>query len=218
MKKFALALALAIAPTLANAAPQLIVNGSFEDIGNTVGLSFGNQGSLSNGEWDTFSSIPGWTLASGPGIEVRHNVSGGTEFGNYYVELDADPAPGDTNIFQEISTAANTIYDLSFAYSPRVGLPDTTNGINVFWNGVQLGGVISATNNTNENIWTIFSFQVTGTGGLDKLSFASVADPDTLGGNIDNVSLTAAVPEPSTYGMMLAGLAMIGYTARRRRS
>ena len=32
------------------------------------------------------------------------------------------------------------------------------------------------------------------------------------------LSTVAAVPEPATYGMMLAGLALVGATARRRRS
>jgi hypothetical protein len=31
-------------------------------------------------------------------------------------------------------------------------------------------------------------------------------------------SITAAVPEPETYAMMMAGLGMIGFMARRRRA
>lgn len=36
-------------------------------------------------------------------------------------------------------------------------------------------------------------------------------------GDIDNVSLTTAVPEPETYAMMLAGLGLLGFIARRRK-
>jgi len=208
MKKLLAVLALSVTSTVANAATELLINGSFEDIGGAI---------LNPGQWTTFPSIPGWSLESGPGIEVRNNVSGDTDFGNYFVELDAHPAPGDTTIFQNVNTTAGQVYNLSFAYSPRVNLPDTTNGINVFWNDIALTANPISGNGGSQNIWTIFSFQVTGTGGLNKLSFASVADADTLGGNIDNVSLMAAVPEPSTYGMMFAGLALIGFTARRRK-
>ena len=35
--------------------------------------------------------------------------------------------------------------------------------------------------------------------------------------NIDNVSVAAAVPEPETYAMMLAGLGALGMMSRRRR-
>jgi len=37
------------------------------------------------------------------------------------------------------------------------------------------------------------------------------------GMNIDNVSITA-VPEPGTYALMLAGLGLVGFLARRRRT
>jgi hypothetical protein len=34
---------------------------------------------------------------------------------------------------------------------------------------------------------------------------------------LDGVSLTAAVPEPATWGMMIIGLGAMGVAARRRR-
>ncbi|MCB1886979.1 MAG: PEP-CTERM sorting domain-containing protein [Rhodocyclaceae bacterium] len=36
--------------------------------------------------------------------------------------------------------------------------------------------------------------------------------------NADNITLVAAVPEPAEYAMMLAGLALVGTIARRRRA
>jgi len=47
--------------------------------------------------------------------------------------------------------------------------------------------------------------------------FHGTGRSDSLGGSLDNVSVTA-VPEPESYAMMLAGLALMGTIARRRKS
>ncbi len=50
--------------------------------------------------------------------------------------------------------------------------------------------------------------------GIQELAFAN--DFATTGTQvIDNVLITA-VPEPSTYAMLLAGLGLLGYSARRK--
>lgn len=47
--------------------------------------------------------------------------------------------------------------------------------------------------------------------GVNKLVFSSVY------AQVDNINLsTASVPEPETYAMMLAGLGLVGFAARRR--
>ncbi|MQA40366.1 PEP-CTERM sorting domain-containing protein [Rugamonas sp. FT29W] len=59
-----------------------------------------------------------------------------------------------------------------------------------------------------------FSFSAT------SVTFSGVAQSFVLRGNasqagIDDVQITT-VPEPETYGMMLAGLALVGVVARRK--
>ena len=58
---------------------------------------------------------------------------------------------------------------------------------------------------------------MTGTGS-DSLRFAATGTSDSYGGSLDAVSLTAAVPEASTWAMMILGFFGVGFMAYRRRA
>ncbi|NYE62239.1 hypothetical protein FHW58_003454 [Duganella sp. 1224] len=65
--------------------------------------------------------------------------------------------------------------------------------------------------------WHTASMTFTAQDASQVLSFfakgAEGAPPFLL---LDNVSMTAAVPEPSTWGMLLGGMGLVGFMARRR--
>lgn len=188
MKRALSLLALIAAGSAALAAPapsgNLIVNGSFE---STV---------LKPGSWAQVSTLSGWTWLAGPGtgFEVRNNVAGQAQDGQNYIELDTN---GNTTIGQYLdSLTAGAGYALSFWYAPREFQPASTNGIQVFWNGVQLGDTLTGQGGSG-NLWSQHQYRVTAQAGRNLLSFASVGTSDSVGGALDNVSLNR-VPEPGS--------------------
>jgi len=185
----------------ASAAPvELINNGSFESIdGSTV---------LTSGRWNIYNNITGWT-GIGHGIEVRNNVAGSAFDGKYFVELDTT---ANSAMQQSITTTAGQHYTLSFAFENRPGVKTSSEGIEVFWNGVSKGVYNNSTN------WKLETLDLVGISGQSTLKFSAVGTSDSYGTSLDKVSLISAVPEPETYGMLLAGLALVGVVARRKAS
>ena len=188
------------APTPAS---NLLVNGSFEST------------TVADGGWVNVATMPGWTWLAGPGtgFEIRDNVAGRAQDGRNYIELDTN---GNTLIGQYLDNqTAGARFDLSFWYSPREFQTASTNGVQVFWNGVQLGDTLTGVGGSG-NDWAEYQYRVTAVGGRNLLSFASVGLSDGLGGNLDNVSLNR-VPEPGTLALALAALGCMALLPRSLR-
>jgi hypothetical protein len=178
---------------------NLVQNGSFE--ANPV----------ANGAADNLWSMNGWTVG-GNAVEVRNNVAGTASDGSIYVELDTF---ANSWISQTINTSAAAPYTVSFDYSPREFTNAATNGIEVLWNGQALA-TYSGNNGGPGNQWQRYSLSVMGAGVSSNLEFRAVGASDGLGGSLDNVSVTSAVPEPGTMASILLGLGVLGFSLRRK--
>ena len=187
---------------------NLIVNGSFEE--HIVG-----------GSWDLYENIPGWTLESGPGIELQRGVGGwAAADGQQWLELDADQngpgggfLPGEvgsTSLSQEVFTVLGQYYMLTLAFSPRPGVAD--NHLIVDWNEETIIDVTASGVGRSNTNWEMISFLIEGTGSRSKLVIGDASINDTLGTYVDSVQLVL-VPGPASFML----LTLIPLTGRRRR-
>lgn len=195
---------LLVSAAFANA--NVIVNGDFED---NVGLS--------GTAWNVFGSINGWSTLSGPGIEVQHNTVVAAQSGNQYVELDSH---GNSSMYQAINgLTVGQSYDLSFWFHARTNNGGNDNGIDVLWGETAPGAlelsIADAIFSDFTSGWQEFTLSLVASASTMYLTFAAVGLNNTLGGFVDNVSMTASVPEPGTLVLLAMGL--FGLVLGRRR-
>jgi hypothetical protein len=207
------ALATLVSAGNANAATELVVNGSFES--DAIASA-----------WAPVSAVTGWTSSAGgsSAFEIQKGATQGglggfnpaAASGTQYLELNTDRL---TSVSQTIATTAGGTYALSFAYSGRPDTPGGANSLmNVYWGATLLTPTALVGN--NGGTWQTYSQTLTALGASTSLRFESLgpASSPSYGSYLDNVSVTAAVPEPETYAMLLLGLAMLGGLARRKRA
>lgn len=138
--------------------------------------------------------------------------------GNSHLELQVN---GPTNIAQSFLTTAGQSYAFGFSAAHR---PRDWNGfsqIDVYLNNSLL---MTTGQITTPYQWSDFSTSFVGTGGSTTLEFRAMGNQLSYGDFLDNVSVVGntqidtVVPEPSTFALMGAGFAMVGFIARRKRS
>lgn len=192
-------LATLLASSSAQATTNLIVDGSFEARTQAAHTS------------RTYGSIAGWTVGA-KGVELRNNVAGTAADGVNFVELDTT---ANSWISQTVQTVAGENYVLTFEIENRPGVALSSQGITVTWGSTVLGKALTSSLSSG---WQTYTYDLLGDGTATTLTFAAAGKSDSLGSSLDNVSLVSSVPEPDTYAMLLAGLGLVGFVARRHKA
>ncbi|MCP2007283.1 PEP-CTERM sorting domain-containing protein [Duganella violaceipulchra] len=231
----ALSAAAALCAGVANAAVpgELIVNGGFE-VGNygQIGYAghtvqgwtstgynflFGDTNADHGGVGGSYGNLQLWGAGNGSANGLSASPAGG----NF---IAADGAFQIAPVSQTVNgLVAGQQYNLSFywAGAQQYGFSGATTEQ---WK-VSLGGQTISTavkNNANHGFtgWQKETFTFTATGASEVLSFLAVGTPAGVPpfSLLDGVSMTSAVPEPQTWGMLGLGLGLVGFAARRRKA
>ncbi|WP_373988842.1 PEP-CTERM sorting domain-containing protein [Duganella sp. BuS-21] len=198
MKKLIIAAAVALLSTNAMAAASLN-NTSFET--NTVGggYAYGNVAA-------------DWSFTGGGAVSHNYTAwNGVTASGDYFAVLQ-----NIASISQTFSSDAAGVFSISFDMALRSGYY-AGQVVGVTLDGNDLGSFAATSTGWN----SFASASVTLGAGSHTLSFSGLNPTNQYDTSafIDNVGLTvSAVPEPASYGMLMAGLGLVGLVARRRKA
>lgn len=155
----------------------------------------------------TFAQADGWSGGLA-GIEVQtNNVAGRAFSGRNLVELDSTR---NSSMWVDLGPGR---YTISYWYSPRPNVDAASNAITLT-SGSRLLDMVTG-NGGRQTFWQQRKVAFKSDGG--RLTFAAAGRSDSLGGYLDDISITSgAVPELSTWVMLIAGFGLVGVAARRR--
>lgn len=187
------------------AGPELLVNGGFENPGTSYVALPGNS-----------TYIAGWTTVLS-GVEY-YSAGSSAASGTMVVDLANYTYQQGGGLQQAFATTPGASYALGFwAGNVKASGRDGTGEVRV-----QVGNVdqtfATAVAASGAYAWRWIDVAFTAQAASTTLTFSNTQDPWLHFALIDgaSASVSAAVPEPETYVLMLAGLGLVGFSVRRR--
>jgi len=193
--------ALLLAANPAHAA-DLITNGSFEQ-----GTAPGSFTTVGTGG----TNITGWSVLSGSVDYIGSYWN--AEDGSRSIDL-----AGNTygTLAQIVDLVAGQAYRLTFFLSANPDQSVYPRSTNVSIDGMTQQFDYTGSPTKSDMGWLQYTWDFVATGGSTTLSFTALNTGNAYGPALDNVMLSA-VPEPTTWALMIFGFLAVGYSMRRRK-
>ena len=189
---------------------QVVYTQDFNSASGSGLLSSTSERWASTNYWTTFPSLSGWLLFGGAMI-----AQNGTSADRALL-LNETPFPAITYTSTPISgLTSGSLYQLTFQHWGDNMPGSTPYAFDVMLNSGVLGSISRAYSSTGSGAFATESYTFTAPGSSINLSFLDKST-GAASGIVDNISI-AAIPEPETWAMMLAGLSFLGWASRRRR-
>ena len=164
---------------------------------------------VSNGNFET-GTFAGWTKSGNTSLS---DIISNTVTSNHTFVWRSGATGSPAFISQNLQTVAGGHYTLSFdVFNSATSATPSAVSFEADFNGHSVYGFTNQTRN-----WThVVLNNLSATGVATELKFGARNDPSFI--RLDNISVTAAVPEPETYALMMAGLGLLAFVAKRRKA
>ncbi len=199
-------------------------------VGNSEGSITWNEASRSSsvsandGTYNSFSSGD-WTTSLNADEGIAHGFANQYTLQSTFTGIPSGlNAYADARRYGEFTLAANTIVTFTVNANTYINLPTPTGGDAYSWatfnvEGTGIFGTLEQ-HGTAEKISWAHDGVGTNSGTL-QVSFMNLSNSEITGKltaytAVNSYGAVAAVPEPETYAMLLAGLGLMGLIARRR--
>lgn len=193
--------ALILAAPMAHA--NLLSNGGFES--STFDGPFAQ---LNSG-----AHLGAWSVDSGS-VDIVNRYWQHAE-GRYSLDLNGNTGG---RISQSFGTVVGQLYNVSFSLAGNAEGGGSLKLLDVGVTGVHTFSFDSTGRSPSNMGWVTEGFSFVATNASSTLYFQGYSKNSAWGAALDNVSVTAAVPEPANYAMLAAGLGLMGLVTRRRRA
>jgi len=226
-----------LSASVAQASTNLVANGNFEATTNGTNKQLSSSVTTDVNR----STLVGWTSSNGNDggynfvldssiantsnsaiwLQSQNNGYSASAGGGNVFASDALYYPGTlSQTINGLSIGSSYTLKFDYALAQQVGFTgaNSNNTWQVGFGGATQDASLLSIANGGFSGWKTATMTFTASSVSQALSFLAQgsspgAPPFLL---LDGVSLVAAVPEPSTWGMMLGGIVLLGFLARRR--
>ncbi len=167
---------------------EVEVEGGSEEttLGDDILVNGALDSSVEAGRWTYNGDVDGWqNVNAGPGIEAWGDGFLGMDAadGDSFIELDSTNGDVLDSVYQDVQTEEGQTYQLDLSAAQR---GDDNESIEIYWNGE----LVETITPEGDFDWNEYTFEVEGTGGLDRLEFRELeSENDCMGPLLDAVSL-----------------------------